>query len=116
MATRTIFFHITPLSQAVFYLLSLVSVAVCFYGFYRRARLWRQGRPLPLLTDWPQRLKTLTVQALLQQRTRRRNYAGKMHVLIFFGFLILFIGTNIVGVEHYGALLFGHHWLYKGAF
>src|SRR5207253_1101575 len=79
-------------------------------------RLWRQGRPLPLLTDWPRRLKTLTVQALLQQRTRRRNYAGKMHVLIFFGFLILFIGTNIVAVEHYGALVFGHHWLYKGAF
>src|SRR5262249_53141411 len=60
--------------------------------------------------------KTLIVQALLQQRTRRRNYAGKMHLLIFFGFLILFIGTNIVAVEHYGALLFGNHWLYKGAF
>lgn len=116
MATRDIFFHISPLGQAVFYLLAAVSVAVCLYGVYRRIRLWRQGRPFPPVTHWPSRWKALFVQMVAHRRTRRRPYAGKMHIFIFFGMLILFIGTCIVAVEHYGALLFGNHWFYRGWF
>jgi Fe-S oxidoreductase/nitrate reductase gamma subunit len=116
MPTRTIFFHISPLAQALFYGLSLVSLAVCFWGVLRRARLWRQGQPTPQIKDWPARLRTLFDQAVAHRRTRRRKYAGGMHVLIFFGMAALFIGTNIVAIEHYGAFLFGPHWLYKGAF
>jgi Fe-S oxidoreductase/nitrate reductase gamma subunit len=116
MPTRTIFFHISPLGQALFYLLALLSAAVCLYGVYRRVRLWRQGRPTPPVKDWPARMKSLLVQVVGHRRTRRRPYAGKMHMGIFFGMLALFIGTCIVGVEHYGALLFGEHWLYKGGF
>lgn len=116
MPTRTIFFHISPAGQAVFYLLAALSVAVCFWGFYRRVRMWRQGTPVPPIMDWPKRLKTLLEQVLAHRRVRRRNYAGKMHLGLFFGFLLLFIGTCIVAVEHYGASLFGDHWLYRGAF
>src|SRR5258708_687528 len=39
-----------------------------------------------------------------------------MHALIFYGVFALFVGTCIVAVEHYGALIFGDHWLYKGWF
>jgi Fe-S oxidoreductase/nitrate reductase gamma subunit len=116
MATRTIFFHISAREQAIFYLLALVSVSVCFYGFTRRVKLWRQGRPLPPIEDWPSRWKMLFEQAVLHRRTLRRRYAGTMHLLLFFGMLVLFIGTIIVAVEHYGAFLFGDHWFYKGAF
>jgi len=116
MATRTILFHITPLQQAIFYLLAFLSVAVCVYGLYRRWRLWRQGRPVAPFTDWPARLKRLADQMFAHRRIRRRRYAGRMHLLIFFGFLALFIGTCIVAVEHYGAYLFGDHWFYRGAF
>ena len=116
MATRTIFFHISPASQALLYLLSLVSVAICFWGFYRHVRLWRQGRPLPPVRDWPKRLRMLWEQVVAHRRTRRRRYAGTLHVGIFFGMIVLFIGTCIVAVEHYGATLFGDHWFYKGAF
>ena len=42
--------------------------------------------------------------------------AGWFHALIFFGMLVLFIGTNIVSLEHYGAFVFGEHWLYRGWF
>lgn len=116
MPTRTIFFHIPFVGQAIFYTLAMVSVIVCFYGFYRRVRLWRQGQPFPVITDWPGRLRMLFDQIVAHRRIRRRNYAGKMHLLIFFGFAALFTGTCIVGIEHYGALVFGEHWLYKGAF
>jgi Fe-S oxidoreductase len=116
MPTRTIFFHISTAAQAVFYLLALLSCVVCLYGFYRRVPLWRQGRPLPPVKNWPARLKSLGGQMFAHRRILRRRYAGRMHLLLFYGMFALFIGTNIVALEHYGALLFGPHWLYKGWF
>ncbi len=116
MPTRTILFHISPLGQVVFYALSFLSLAVCFYGFYRRIPLWRQGRPFPPIKDWRARQRDLMAQVFAHRRIRRRKYAGWMHGLLFYGLFALFIGTNIVAVEHYGALLFGAHWLYRGWF
>jgi Fe-S oxidoreductase len=116
MPTRTIFFHISTAEQVVFYLLALLSAVVCLYGFYRRIPLWRQGRKLPPIKNWPVRLKNLSDQMFAHCRIRRRRYAGWMHLLLFYGMFALFIGTNIVAVEHYGALLFGAHWLYRGWF
>ncbi len=116
MPTRTIFFHIVPWQQGLFYLLSLLACCGCLYGVLRRVLLWRHGKPLPPVRDWPARLRTLYDQMVLHRRTRRRVAAGRMHMLIFFGMLALFIGTNIVAVEHYGAIFFGEHWLYRGWF
>ena len=116
MATRTLFFHINTTMQVLFYLLALVSSSICFYGFYRRSRLWRLGKPSPPVSDWPTRLKQLYNQAILHRRVRRRTYAGTLHIGLFFGLGALFVGTVIVAIEHYGALVFGEHWLYRGWF
>lgn len=116
MPTRTIFFSISPMGQMVFYLLAFVALAVCGHGFHRRWRLWQQGQPLDPIRDWPRRIRAVWVQVAEQRRTRRRRYAGWMHAGIFFGMFVLFLGTCIVAVEHYGALVLGDHWLYKGAF
>ncbi len=116
MPTRTILFHITAFQQSVFYCLAILSVLICFHGFYRRYRLWRQGKPSARVSDWPARFKLLWDQVMAHRRVRRRKYAGRMHVLLFYGLFMLFIGTVIVAIEHYGAMVFGHHWFYKGAF
>lgn len=116
MPTRTIFFQISVTGQIIFYLLATISLAVCFYGYYRRWKTWRQGRPSQEPIPNAQRLKELWQQVAQQRRTRRRRYAGRMHTLIFLGILALFTGTCIVAIEHYGALVFGDHWLYKGLF
>ena len=116
MPTRTILFHITMPQQVVFYLLAALSLAVCFWGLWRRVPLWRAGKPLPPVKNWPQRVKNVLDQTLAQRRVRRRRFAGGIHAAIFFGFLALFIGTVIVAIEHYGALVFGEHWFYKGTF
>ena len=116
MATRTLFFHISPAGQAIFYCLSVLSLLICFFGVYRRLRLWQQGMPFKWPDDWHARLRDLAVQMFAHRRIRRRTIAGTMHLLLFYGMLALFVGTNIVAVEHYGALVFGEHWLYKGSF
>src|SRR5437588_12083471 len=116
MPTRTILFHITAGQQIMFYSLAVLAVAVCLFGFYRRYRLWMIGKPAPKVTDWPGRLKMLWYQVMAHRRVRRRKYAGRMHLLLFYGLFVLFIGTVIVAIEHYGAFMFGEHWLYKGWF
>lgn len=116
MATRELFFHISTAQQVFFYLLSVLSLWVCFWGVYRRFRIWQQGKPDAGISHWPSRLRDLAAQMLAHRRVRRRRYAGLFHLGIFYGMLALFIGTNIVAVEHYGALRFGPHWLYRGWF
>ncbi|HEV2473720.1 MAG TPA: heterodisulfide reductase-related iron-sulfur binding cluster, partial [Chthonomonadales bacterium] len=114
--TRTIFLHIDPVQQGVFYLLAFIALTICFAGIYRRIRLWRQGQGMEPPLGRSRRAWTLLAEILGQRRTLRRFYAGRMHKLIFYGFVVLFIGTCIVAVEHYGAYVFGSHWLYKGTF
>jgi Fe-S oxidoreductase len=116
LPTRTILFHITAPQQALFYLMAAASMAVCAYGVLRRVKLWRAGAPTPPINDWPKRLRTLWDQMVLHRKVRRRRYAGRMHLGLFFGMAALFAGTCIVALEHYGALLFGDHWLYRGWF
>ena len=38
--TRETFGNISPANQAVFYVVTVVAMAVCAHGFWRRYRLW----------------------------------------------------------------------------
>src|ERR1051326_2398421 len=99
MATRTIFSHVSAPQQVLFYLFASLAVAVCIYGFYRRYRLWQIGKPVIAKIDWRSRAALLWDQVMAHRRVRRRTYAGRMHVLVFYGMFALFIGTCIVAVE-----------------
>ncbi len=116
VATRTLFFHISLLQQVLFYALSLVALGVLVWGIYRRYKIWKQGQPVPKIADWIPRIRIFLQQALEHRRIVRRKYAGALHLGIFYGMLVLFIGTCIVAIEHWGELVFGPHWFYKGWF
>lgn len=120
MATRQIFFQITPAQQAFFYFLALLSVAIAAYGLWARLCLWRQGEASD---NAPGRKRSL--QSALQdlfrniiahERIKRRTLPGRAHAMIFAGFLALFLGTCVVAIEHYGSFMLDERWLYKGWF
>ncbi len=75
-----------------FDLFFLLVVAVVFaYGFYRRYRLWKVGKP-DQRTDQPkERLKSLWAYMMGHKRMLRDTYPGWMHLFIFYGFLIPFV-------------------------
>jgi Fe-S oxidoreductase/nitrate reductase gamma subunit len=104
------------MQQALFYLLACLAVAVMGWGIYRRARIWKQGRADDKSLEWAPRIKALVEQVVGQVKVRRRRFAGAMHGALSLGFVVLFVGTCIVAIEHWGSYLFGPHWLYKGAF
>ncbi|MEI7672152.1 MAG: (Fe-S)-binding protein, partial [Deltaproteobacteria bacterium] len=86
----------------LFYPLAALAMAIFAYGLYRRWQLWvALGKPELRLDNIQQRLKLLLTNGLLQVKTFRDLYPGIMHGLIFFGFVVLFIGTALIAKETY---------------
>lgn len=97
MPTREIYWNITW--GWVVYPLAIVAIALMALGLYARIKRWGTGKPPEKLSDTPVRLWKTVIHALGQARILREPYAGVMHLLIFWGFAILFIGTLLVMVH-----------------
>jgi Fe-S oxidoreductase/nitrate reductase gamma subunit len=86
----------------LFYPLAVVAMAIFAYGVYRRWRLWvALGKPEIRTDRIKERIVSLLMNALVQGKTFRDLYPGIMHGLIFFGFVVLFIGTALIAKETY---------------
>ncbi len=95
--TREIYWNID--GHGWMYLFVVLALAVFFYRFYQRYRLWKIGGADRRLDQVGRRFKLVLQYALGQGRIVKVRYPGLMHVLIFSGFLVLFIGTVLVGIQ-----------------
>lgn len=99
--TRPIYWNIEfPGIDVLMLLIALGLVAAVGYGLYQRYRLWTSmGKPeVRWDRPWERAMRVLQ-SAFGQRRILRRAYAGPMHLLIFVGFILLFIGTCLVAIE-----------------
>jgi len=90
-----------PLWMSVtFYLAAFVSTAIFFYGCYIQVRKYKRGQPFSL-THIKKGIVDM-IKDLLSHRTLRRRdrSAGLMHALIFFSFVLLFIGTVTITLDY----------------
>ena len=107
--TREIFWNIGPVTKVSMYLLAAVATGVAGYGFYRHWRVWRRGKAPVKWKLAP--LGQIARHVLLQVRIARIPIAWLSHMAIFYGFIVLFIGTVIVALEDYGIFgLVGISW------
>ncbi len=94
-----------------FYWLTVVSIAAFTYGIWRRFQLWKKGLPIGVrafiagrLTEiWSRlrpRLARLLTEGLGQKRVTGRGLAGWSHIALFAGFMILFLGTTMLELDH----------------
>jgi len=125
VVTREIFWNVPIWARVLMYALFVASAAICAFGVVERVRAWRRGRPSrPRNGDARCRrerfvagCRRLWSLAVLQVKIRRDRLAGVSHHCVFWGFVVLFIGTCIVGVEEYGAWLLGReHLIFVGPF
>ena len=115
--TREIFGNVPPWAKACFYVLAAAAIATFAHGCYRRVKLWRRGRKTSRPEQVPARrdsgkyvstLNRLLRDVLLQRRMRgTRPLASTAHKLLFTGFVVLFIGTILIAIEHVAASLAG---------
>lgn len=100
--TREIFWNISHTGGLVFFALTVMSLALFFYGFYIHLRRVLAGKKTggTLGSIW-RRVMTTTRQGVVNRRIfRQDSKAGLNHFFIVSGFLVLFIGTNIVALEY----------------
>jgi Fe-S oxidoreductase len=99
-AIRQIYWNIgATLGALTVYLSAALALAVMTYGILRDIRVWRRGKPDARISELPARAIETLAQIFGQKRVLRDRTPGSMHSLIFFGFLALFIATDIIAVE-----------------
>jgi Fe-S oxidoreductase len=117
LITREIMGNVPAAIRIAFYLVACVACGLAGYGFWRRFRRYRKG--VGQLPDRHQRRSRLAgvgsviAYLTLHQQLLRDRYAGVAHLLIIYGFGILFIGTCLVFLEHDTPLHFFYGTFYR---
>ena len=111
--TRILFENFQPHAIQLFYALGYAALAVFIYGTHTQVRKYRRGQPDgswgELIHRFIDMLKTIATHRTLMRRDKN---AGRAHALIFFSFVLLFIGTSIITLEYdiIGPLFNIHYW------
>src|SRR5687768_9004904 len=95
--TRQILGNVPPLLQGAFYLTAGVACTLAGVCFVRRMRRYRHGSPQGVAEQprrsWWRSIATLLSYVTFHHQLLRDRYAGIAHLLMFYGFSVLFIGT-----------------------
>ena len=98
MPTREIFWNV-EYARFLIYPVFLVLLAAVLYGLYGRLRLWRLGKA-ERRTDRPwQRLRAALAPVFVHTGLLRERYKGVAHFLLFWGFVLLTIGTLLIMLQ-----------------
>ncbi len=103
MPSREVFWNIQY--SYVIYILAAIAVAFLAFSIYRRYKLWHLGKPDDYSKNISKRIRvfirTTVVDALAHRRFLREPYPGIMHLIIFWGCVILLLAAAIDAVTHY---------------
>lgn len=114
--TREIFWNVGSWVRWPAYGLGLIVVLIFIYGLSKRIRHWRTGKPEYRLDNLPRRIGSLLSFGLFHKRILREPYPGISHLMMFWGFIFLLLGTFLIFVqEDFTKLLFDVVFL-KGTF
>jgi Fe-S oxidoreductase/nitrate reductase gamma subunit len=116
MQTREIFRHFPFWLQIVFYVVAFSAIAVFLFGFYQKYKKYRKGRDAGRFNHLFKRfMKAAAIMAGNRTIFKRDRMAGFAHLLIFWGFIVLLIGTALVALDHDFLRFFNIH-LLQGKF
>jgi Fe-S oxidoreductase len=98
--TRETFAGLGTTERVLWYTLVALSVAVFAWGLFRQWQKWSQGRGRTRV-DRPLRgaLRALRIVFTHTWIARRATLSGLAHLGVFYGFLVLLIGTTILAVQ-----------------
>jgi Fe-S oxidoreductase len=100
--TREVFWDFEPALEVLWYVLAVFSTLVFLYGVARPVVKYGRGRRegLPSRSELPGRVREATRILLSHASVARRDpYVGWAHRGIFYGFVVLFIGTVILAIN-----------------
>src|SRR6202047_3236021 len=111
--TRVLFEEFAPAAVAAFYAIAFAAVTVFCFGVYVEVRKYRRGCAADVGGHLLARLQAM-IGTVLSHRTiaHRDRAAGAAHRLIFYGFVLLFLGTATITLDYdiLGPLFGVHFW------
>jgi Fe-S oxidoreductase len=111
--TRQEFLFLTGPQKVLFYLLAFASLGYCAYQIYGRSRLWLSGKPISWAGGPRVWWENVSRYVLGQRKVRssRPRSGAPMHLLMFYGFLTLLVGTTLLAINTYSPFKF-HYGIY----
>lgn len=97
--TREIYWNIGHWVIIPLYTLVVVVFGIVLWGFYRRYRVWRIGKPLARRDHFGVRTSYFLRTTFTQQRVLRVLTAGLPHALFFWGLAVLFLGSLLIMLQ-----------------
>jgi Fe-S oxidoreductase/nitrate reductase gamma subunit len=97
--TREIYWNVGHGVALPMYFFVALTMAILIYGFYRRTRVYRLGKPLQRLDQLPARVVRAVKRGIGQLRVMLVKLPGIAHALMFWGIILLFIGTVLVLIQ-----------------
>jgi Fe-S oxidoreductase len=99
--TRETFAGLETWQIVLWYGLIVLSVAIFAYGVARLVLKYRRGRPgqQPIGRPLERAVRTARIVATHAWIRRREPLSGLAHLLVFYGFVVLFIGTAILAFQ-----------------
>lgn len=110
--TREEFLFMAAWHKVAFYFLMALSLGVMAWQVWQRVRIWRQGKPISWKPDYIGSIINYVI-GQKKVRTSRPKSGAPMHLMIFYGFLALFIATTLLGINTYSPWKFhkGNYYL-----
>ena len=112
---REVFGNIPDAIVVVFYVGVAAFLWLTFHLFALRSVSWRQGVPDDRSGKWGRRLRRL-YEGLTMRTLMRDPRSGVMHSMVYYGFIVLFLGTVTLEIDHLlpSGLKFLHGGFYLG--
>lgn len=96
---RVVFGNVPDAVVVVFYLGLSAFIYLTFHLFALRSASWSQGGSDRRTGDWGARLGRL-YEGLTMKTLMRDRRSGVMHALVYYGFIVLFLGTVTLEIDH----------------
>jgi Fe-S oxidoreductase/nitrate reductase gamma subunit len=96
---RDNFWNIPYWAQIFLYFTMGIATLAMLLGVYWRIQVWRKGQPAIRFNNLNERLGRLIKYAIAQVKILNQRYPGVMHLGIFWGFTLLFIGTALATLD-----------------
>ena len=97
--SREVFVNIPTALKAMFYVAVAGFLFLTFYLFAMRAKNWQRGTADNRSGQWRKRVAALG-GGLTMKTLMRDRWAGLMHSMVYYGFLVLFLGTVTLEIDH----------------
>ena len=97
--SREVFVNIPTALKAVFYVAVAAFIYLTLYLFSLRAKNWQRGSEDRRTGRWKERVAALG-GSLVMKTLMRDRWAGLMHSMVYYGFVVLFLGTVTLEIDH----------------